>query len=335
MKHLVASLAVVSALTGCAHLRRDGSSAVDAALAKPNHDALPAHTAGPGGAAASAAGRAARPYDAASSERGKRRWFADRKATSEQQLAQDLAQAESLALSGKLSQARDIYQRLVVEFPQEPRSLHGLAMVADRQRKHHEAQALYVQALASRPREAAWLGDLGWSYYLDGQLEKAHSALAKAVSLAPSEPRHHNNLGLVLGQQRRQAEALEEFRKAGSEADAQYNLAFVLASQDDAAGAKRCFQLALAADPSYTRARDALKSFEQYDEDPKQAELALLDGGQWIPYVEEPAATSNLAAPTLLATHTTPQNPGPAPRERQFQPAQPLPNERTATQGNQ
>lgn len=286
--------------TGCAHFRRsEKPSAVDAELAK-HSVANPslAHTTGPGGAAASAAGREARSYDANRSPEaaGKRGWLTSNRKAAQQRLARDLAQAESLAGTGKLTEAREIYQRLVVECPQEPQALHGLGLVADRQRKHHEAQALYVQALALKPREAAWLSDLGWSYYLDGQLDKAQSALAKAVALAPAEPRHHNNLGLVLGQQRKHPQALEEFRKAGSEADAQYNMAFVLTSQDDSAGAKRCFQLALAADPSYVRARDALRAFEQYEQDPKAAELAALDTGHWIPYVEDAGQGATLPA---------------------------------------
>lgn len=309
MKPALAILCATIACVGCAHTRRgEKSSAVDAELAKHSmHDSTLAHTTGPGGATARAAGREARSYDAtleADGGKSKRGWFMSERKANELRLTHDLAQAESLAGAGKLGQARDIYQRLVVEFPKQPQALHGLALVADRQRKHREAQALYVQALALKPREAAWLSDLGWSYYLDGQMDKAESALAKAVLIAPAEPRYHNNLGLVLGQQRKYAPALDEFRKAGSEADAQYNLAFVLSSQDDVAGAKRCFQLALASDPSYGRARDALRAFEQYEQDPKAGELAALDRGNWVPFIEDPAAAGSVGGSPHLTGST-------------------------------
>lgn len=298
--------------TGCAHMRHQQTAGkVEEEFSQSAlTDAQGAHTTGPRGAAASAAGREARPY--ATQHAGHdnapsgKRWYQSQRKADEQRLAHDLAQAESLAGAGKLDDARKIYQQLIVDFPQAPLPLHSLALVADRQRKHREAQTLYVQALQMRPREAEWLNDLGWSYYLDGQLEKAESALNKAVALAPSKPRYHNNLGLVLGHLRRYPQALEEFRRAGSEADAQYNLAFVLTSQDDVAGAKRCFQLALAADPSYSRARDALRAFDQYEQDPASAALASLDPKQWVPYVEDPAAASAVAPAGHIATQQVP-----------------------------
>src|SRR4029453_1209563 len=100
---------------------------------------------------------------------------------------------------------------------------------------------------------------------LQGQLAKAESALGKAAKFEPGNNRYWNNLGLVLGHQGRYEQALDCFRKSGSEADAQYNLAFIYATQERVDEAKRSFQKALAIDPTHRRAREALTSFEEYE----------------------------------------------------------------------
>ena len=184
-------------------------------------------------------------------------------------------------------------------------------MLADRQHRFAQAQPLYEQALRFAPDDAEILSDLGYSFYLSGQLDKAESALLKAVARAPAEPRHRNNLGLVYGHQRRLPEALECFRKAGSEADAQYNLAFVLASQGEAEKAEECFHLALAADSSYSPARRALANFSRYRRDPEGIydQDEIVSGGvRYIPYVEsnqpntQPNHQPNIQSTNQLAT---------------------------------
>jgi Flp pilus assembly protein TadD len=199
-------------------------------------------------------------------------------------------QVRDLRASDKLDKAREACREMIKKYPDRSGGYHQLALVADRQKRHAEAQSLYSQALRLGGADAEVFNDLGYSYYLSGQMNKAESALAKAAALAPHEDRYRINLGLAIGQQRRYEDALEQFRLAGSEADAQYNLAFVLATQDDAAGAKACFQRALAADPTHAKSRKAIKSFEQYEVDPalaaRETQLAI-DAKGYIPYVED------------------------------------------------
>ncbi len=215
-----------------------------------------------------------------------------------------LARAQQSLDNGKLDEARAIYEKLVVEFPDRSEPLHMLARTADRQRRHREAQALYAEAIRLRPQPELF-SDLGYSYYLDGQLLKAESALVKATAAAPSNARFRNNLALTYGALGKLDLALEEFRKAGSEADAQYNLAFVLATHDDIDGAKRAFELALTADPTYERARTALRGFHEFERLPpelrQQPELAQ-NQGTWVPFVEgAPDGGASAAGPSVLS----------------------------------
>ena len=110
-------------------------------------------------------------------------------------------------------------------------------------------------------REPDLFNDLGYSFFLQGKLDKAEIAVGKAVALRPTEPKYHNNLALIYGHQRRFDEAWNEFRRAGGEAEAWYNMAFIKSSLNDFEGAKACFRRALAIDPSHDRARRALRAF--------------------------------------------------------------------------
>jgi len=191
--------------------------------------------------------------------------------------------------SGEWDKARVVYEEIRQKQPENMEIVHRLGIVADAQRRHAEAEQLFLLALDREPRNAALLADLGYCYFLQGQLTKAESALQKAVTLEPSSQRYSNNLGLVVGHLGRHEEALECFRNGGSEADAQYNLAFVLAAQERPAEAKRCFQAALASDPTHRRARDALVSFEEYERKPqylRDLHDVTENGVKYVPYIE-------------------------------------------------
>jgi Flp pilus assembly protein TadD len=216
---------------------------------------------------------------------------ARRKAASKEDEALSLAmlRGRNHERSGEWDKAREVYEAVRREDPQRLEAVHRLGVVADAQRRHAEAELLFQEVLARQPRNAAVLSDLGYCYFLQGQLSKAESALRKATILEPASPRHWNNLGLVVGHQGRHEEALACFRKVGSEADAQFNLAFLYAAQEQPGQAKGCFELALAADPLHRRAREALTSFEEYERLPqhlRELEDIAESGVRYVPYVE-------------------------------------------------
>jgi tetratricopeptide (TPR) repeat protein len=207
--------------------------------------------------------------------------------------------------SSDWKQAREVYEEVRKKDPENVEAAHRLGIVADAQRRHTEAEQLFLFALERQPRNAALLADLGYCYYLQGQLAKAESALAKATRLEPESHRYWNNLGLVIGHQGRHEDALDCFRKTGSEADAYYNLAFIYSSQERVADAKRCFQAALASDPTH-RAREALESFEEYErlpEDLREMDAIASDGVRYVPYIE--GATSDVSEGAVASTSFT------------------------------
>jgi Flp pilus assembly protein TadD len=215
----------------------------------------------------------------------------------------DMAQGRNLEKAGEWDKARDVYRQLKAQYPDRAEPYHRLGVVADRQRRHDEAQRLYTQAVQRAPQNAEIFNDLGYCFYLQGELEKAESALRKAVFLEDDNSRYHNNLGMVLGHQDRYQEALREFTAAGSEADGYYNLAFVYASQEKHDQAKTCFRQALSLNPTHEQAREALASFEQYDDrQPSEEMLVGLDeptgGVAYVPYVENSEHSLSDTTPT-------------------------------------
>ncbi|MBX9788273.1 MAG: tetratricopeptide repeat protein [Pirellulales bacterium] len=211
----------------------------------------------------------------------------------------ELSKARNAEMAGQFEEARKGYQELIVSHPKRYEPYHRLAVVADRQQRHREAQGLYTEAIARKPNEPELFNDLGYCFYLQGKLDKAESALTKAVSLAPSVSRFRNNLGLVYGHMGRYEEALESFRRSGSEADAQFNLAFIYASQEKNDEAKACFQQALASDPGHEKSQRALQGFQRFERDPDgvyENNEMVKDGMRWIPFVEGSAPVQQASA---------------------------------------
>ena len=224
---------------------------------------------------------------------------ADQPPDSDQEpVALALLRGRNFERSGDYDKARQLYEELGSKHPDDPRVAHRLGVVADFQRRHAEAEHFFQTALRSDPRNAELLGDLGYCYFLQGQLNKAESALTKATLLEPANKRNRNNLGLILGHLGRHEEALAHFKLATSEADAYYNLAFIFAAQEHVDEAKECFQMALNADPTHRPSREALASFAEYEQLPEHMrDLDTLADGEvrWVPFVEGGAGESEVA----------------------------------------
>jgi Flp pilus assembly protein TadD len=206
-------------------------------------------------------------------------------------IGQQLAEGRNHERAGQSEKARKVYEELRVKHPENGTVAHRLAIVADTQRRHGEAEQLFLFALEKDPQNAEIMADLGYCYYLQGKLDKAEKYLGQAVDKKPTDARARNNLGLVLGHMGRDEDALTQFKAAGSEANAYFNLAFVCASQDRVPDAKTCFKKALAVEPTHRQAREALLAFEEYDALPPNLQqlrdTQYADGGvRFVPHVE-------------------------------------------------
>jgi tetratricopeptide (TPR) repeat protein len=243
------------------------------------------------------------------------------KSENQQAVAMEIARGRNFEKGGQWDKARRVYEDLRKREPDNAAIAHRLGVVADAERRHGEAEQLFLFALEREPQNAEIMNDLGYCYYLQGNLSQAEPILRQSVAIQPANARFRNNLGLVLGHMGRVPEALAEFRAGGNEADAQFNMAFVYASQERTEESKQCFRNALAIDPTHRRAREALASFQEYENKPqalREAEVELAeDGGRWVPFQESfDGGVQQAAAQTPLPTG---RNAGQATRALQLQ----------------
>lgn len=221
-------------------------------------------------------------------------WFtrkpAPPKTEAQTTIGMDIARARSYEQTGDYDKARKIYDEVRRRDPNNVQAIYRLGIVCDLQKRHGEAEQLFLFALTKQPGDAEIMCDLGYCQFLQGSLSKSEATLRQAVEIAPTNSRAHNNLGLALGHQGKYQEALEQFSQAGSEADAYYNLAFVYAAQEKPEDAKECFRRCLKRDPSHERARDALISFKEFERLSPEMREALVDdveykdGVRYVPY---------------------------------------------------
>ena len=86
---------------------------------------------------------------------------------------------------------------------------------SDLDMKRVDGQLEYLQQKAqSEPTDPKTRVELGYTYYLKGQNDKAIQELNQAVLLDPKDFDAYYNLGLVMLKEKRNNEALEKFQKA-------------------------------------------------------------------------------------------------------------------------
>jgi Flp pilus assembly protein TadD len=108
------------------------------------------------------------------------------------------AYGRALADAGRLAEAFDMLDK--AHTPDQPdwRILNAQGAVLDQLGKHGEAQRYYQTALRIEPNEPAVLSNLGLSYALSKDLNRAEETLRKAAADPRAEPKVRQNFGVVL-----------------------------------------------------------------------------------------------------------------------------------------
>lgn len=154
--------------------------------------------------------------------------------------------------------AARLYQEVLAEEPKSRDCYHRLGVMAAVQGKYDEAHAHYQTALSCDTPTADLLGDIGYCFYMQQNLEQAEQSLRQAIALQPQHRQSLNNLAMVLGEQGKLEESYQLFRQANSEAEAESNFAYLCAHCGDLAAAQQHFSRALSIDPTMKPAAEAL-----------------------------------------------------------------------------
>ena len=117
------------------------------------------------------------------------------------------AYGRALADNGDFKQALEVLNR--AHTPEQPdwRILSVQGTVLDQMGRHEEAQRYYATALKIVPDEPSVLSNLGLSYALSKDLNRAEQTLRQAAAKPQVDPRVRQNLALVVGLRGRFAEA--------------------------------------------------------------------------------------------------------------------------------
>lgn len=196
-------------------------------------------------------------------------------------------------LERRPEQALRYYQAALQSAPAHVDARNGLASLYAEQGELDKAIALWetLTESAAGPESAYMVSNLGYAYFLRGDLASAQAALEKACLLDPLNYRAWHHLGNVLG-------------KAGhhQRAEAMYRQAAALLSHDfksDYAVAPRAGVAAI--DSALKAAREKEKAAEEND-GWAQTEVRQTDGGVFIlRRIEADGAVKLAAAPSARA----------------------------------
>lgn len=120
---------------------------------------------------------------------------------------------------GRWDEARRAYELALAAKPDDPDVHHRLAVVADKQQMFGAADDHYEAALRKRPRDPNLLSDIGYSYTLRGDDNRAEKTLREVLAIDPSHKGAMLNLGTLYGKQGRYDEAFALFKRGTTEAE--------------------------------------------------------------------------------------------------------------------
>jgi Flp pilus assembly protein TadD len=169
-----------------------------------------------------------------------------------------LYRGRAMYVDGMVAEAEPLLQQAHKAMPHDPRPVKYLALIAADDGRIDDAIALCRVLVKVDPADASGWNNLGFLLMSQEKYDDASQALTEAVSRDGTNPRYSVNLGFALFGSGHPADALQAFRAAGDEADAQSNLALayeMAGKQDDAVVH---YRKALAADPHSETASKAL-----------------------------------------------------------------------------
>jgi tetratricopeptide (TPR) repeat protein len=134
-------------------------------------------------------------------------------------------QASYFQKIGKHKLALTALKEAILADPKSAKAYNALGVSYDCIQDFTRAVLAYKRALALNPELADVSNNLGYSFFLQGNLDGAIDAFQNAINLNPRNPKYHNNLALAYAKKGLYDDAFVEFKIAGDETRAHYNIA--------------------------------------------------------------------------------------------------------------
>ena len=163
---------------------------------------------------------------------------------------------------GEHAKAIEEFQKVILIDPGHVQAHNGMGVSYDYRRDYARAVECYKKALALSPNLEFVLNNMGYSYLLQGRPEEAVPVLQKAIALNGREGKFHNNLGLAYAAKGDLDSALAEFKVAGDESKAHFNIAQFYHRRGLYRIAQFHYSQALSLDPSFIHARMAMQAID-------------------------------------------------------------------------
>ena len=170
----------------------------------------------------------------------------------------DLLHGRALYEAGLFDDATEMLGRIPKRSDAWPEAQAQLGLLAMERKEVDQAISRFEAASDADPKRASYLNNLGFCLMATGRYDDAVDALRRSLALDSTQARTRNNLGFALLAAGREAEAFRVFRAGGSEAEARYNVGVGYELKGDLDAAQNAYREALAADPAYANARQAL-----------------------------------------------------------------------------
>lgn len=175
---------------------------------------------------------------------------------------------------GQLAQAEANCQQILMVEPLQAEALHLLGLISHQLGKRDAAVDLIRRAAHARPGDQNFRYNLGYVLKEQGKLAEAATAYREALSIA-ADPDTLNNLGIVLREEGKIDEAVDCYRRAlslkPSFADAHNNLGNALNQLGRLEEASTCFRNAVLARPNYPEAHSNLGALLKQQGKPTEA----------------------------------------------------------------
>lgn len=135
--------------------------------------------------------------------------------------------AKALTAAGRFDQALNIIDRAIDPTAPNWNAMLVKGAILDQRGRNAEARKLYLAAIAIAPEQASLRANLGLSYAMTNELDKAEAELRIAVKLRGANTQVRQNLALVIGLQGRFDEARSLFAAELPPEQVDANMAYV------------------------------------------------------------------------------------------------------------
>lgn len=158
---------------------------------------------------------------------------------------------------GNFAKAHENYNQALSIQPNNEAALLSIARLHVRQQQYKRAEEHFARAQAVKP-SAAILNEIAQVQQKQSKLNEALATVNQAIRMEPENVSYRNNLAGMLVASGRSDEAVKQLEQVFPPAVANYNVAYMHFSGQNAAAAQHHLQIALQQDPNLKPARELM-----------------------------------------------------------------------------